>query len=47
MPDIEVGIRRMTTGRYELSVAELFVGDSNFEQQLAISGDTEDLLKIH
>ena len=47
MPDIEVGIRRMTNDRYELTVAELFVGDSNVEQQLANSGDTEDLLEIH
>ena len=47
MPDIEVGIRRMTTDRYELTVAELFVGDSNVEQRLANSGDTENLLEIH
>ena len=47
MPDLEVGIRRMTTDRHELTVAELFVGDSNVEQQLANSGDTEDLLEIH
>ena len=47
MPDIEVGIRRMTSDRYELTVAELFVGDSNFEQQLTNSGETEDLLEIN
>ena len=46
MPDIEVGIRRMTSDRYELTVAELFVGDSNLKQQLANSGKTEDLLEI-
>ena len=32
MPDIEVGISRMTTDRYELTVGGLFAGDSNFEQ---------------
>ena len=47
MPDIEVGISRMTTDRYELTVAELFVGDSNFEQQLANSEDNDNLLEIH
>ena len=47
MPDLEVGIRRMTTDRNELTLAELFVGDSNVEQQLANSGDTIDLLEIH
>ena len=40
MPDIEVGIRRMTTDHYELTVAERFAGDSNLEQQLANSGNT-------
>ena len=47
MPDIEVGISRMTTDRYELTVVELFVGDSYFEQQLANSGDNDNLLEIH
>ena len=46
MPDIEVGIRRMTTDHFELTVAERFVGDSNLEQQLANRGNTYDLLEI-
>ena len=40
MPEIEVGISRMTTDRHELTLAERFIGDSNLEQQLANSGNT-------
>ena len=37
----EVGIRRITTDRYGRTVAELFVGGSNVQQQLVASGHAD------
>ena len=37
----EVGIRRITTDRYDRTVAELFVGGTNVQQQLVASGHAE------
>ena len=37
----EVGIRRMTTDRYDRTVAELFVDGTNVQQQLVASGHAE------
>ena len=37
----EVGIRRITTDRYDRTVAELFVGGKNVQQQLVASGHAE------
>ena len=37
----EVGIRRITTDRYDRTVAELFVDVTNVQQQLVASGHAE------
>ena len=37
----EVGFRRITTDRYDRTVAELFVGGKNVQQQLVVSGHAE------
>ena len=37
----EVGIRRITTDRYDRTVAELFVDGSNVQQQLVAAGHAD------
>ena len=37
----EVGIRRITEDRYERTVAELFVGETNVQQEMVASGHAE------
>jgi len=42
----EVGIRRITTDRYDRTVAELFVDGTNVQQQLVARGARRDLLEV-
>ena len=37
----DVGIKRITTDRYDRTVAELFIGGSNVQQQLVAAGHAE------
>ena len=37
----KIGIRRITEDRYERTVAELFVGERNFQREMVASGHAE------